>query len=75
MGYYVTMKRDRRTAWLLGPYETHAEALAKVERGRHLARSADPFADFDAFGTSRIMSTGELPPGVLNTHDAALTPS
>ncbi len=27
IGYYVTMKRNVRTAWLLGPYTEHAEAL------------------------------------------------
>lgn len=66
IGYYVTMKRDTRTAWLLGPYETHTEALEDVARGRKLAGAVDPFADFDAFGTSSITSDDELPIGVLD---------
>lgn len=69
-GYYVTMKRDRRTAWLLGPYDTHREALDSVARGRALAQAADPFTDFDAFGTSSITSTGRLPAGILNERTA-----
>ena len=65
-GYYVTMKRDTRTAWLLGPYDTHAEALDNIERGRRLAQDVDPFTDFDAFGTSSITSDGRLRAGILN---------
>jgi hypothetical protein len=37
---------------LLGPYPTHAEALANVERGRKLAEEANPWACFFAFGTA-----------------------
>lgn len=69
-GYYVTMKRDVRTAWLLGPYDTHREALDNVARGRGRARAADPFTDFDGFGTSSITSTGRLPAGILNGRTA-----
>ena len=64
IGYYVTMKRDVRTAWLLGPYTEHAEALAQVGRGCQLARDVDPFTDFDAFGTARL-SADHMPPGIL----------
>lgn len=64
VGYYVTMKRDTRTAWLLGPYTEHAEALAQIDQGRQLARDIDPFTDFDAFGTARL-ETESLPTGVL----------
>lgn len=52
--YFVTMRRDKRTAFLLGPYTTHTEALANVSTGRDLARKVDPWADFDAFGTSSL---------------------
>ena len=70
IGYYVTMKRDNRTAWLLCPYDTRREAHDSVARGRALARVADPFADFDEFGTASITSTGRLPAGVLNGETA-----
>lgn len=63
-GYYVTLIRDRRLAWLLGPYEEHSEALSNVARARQLAREVDPFSDFDAFGTAS--RTGDsLREGVL----------
>ena len=64
VGYYVTMKRDVRTAWLLGPYETHAEALTQVSRGRELAGEIDLFTHFDGFGTSRLEAES-LPAGRL----------
>lgn len=52
--YYVTVRDGSRTGWLLGPYETHAEALANVQRGNDLANRADPRAHWYAFGTARI---------------------
>ncbi len=55
-GYYVTMKRLGRTAWLLGPYETQEAAADQVCRGRVLASEIDPWADFDAFGTAHLAS-------------------
>lgn len=33
IGYYVTVKDGPRTGFLLGPYDTHAEALAQLNRG------------------------------------------
>ncbi len=53
-GYYVTVRRLQRTAWLLGPYETQEEAAAQVRRGRILASEVDPWMDFDAFGTAHL---------------------
>lgn len=51
--FFVTCIREPAlVAWLLGPYRTHAEALANVDRGRELAEKADPFTAFDAFGTA-----------------------
>lgn len=52
--YYVTVRDHDRTGWLLGPYDTHAEALANVDRGNELACNADPRAHWYAFGTARI---------------------
>ncbi len=50
--FYVTIKREGKGhAPLLGPYETHQEALDNVDRGNRLACAADTWADFDAFGT------------------------
>jgi hypothetical protein len=69
--FYVTMKRDSRTAWLSGPYETHAEALARVEEVRERVSQLDPWTWFDAFGTSSITREGALfPLGVLEKLDA-----
>jgi hypothetical protein len=51
---------------LLGPYETHADALAHVRQGRTLAERVDPWAAFDAIGTVR-MRDGYRAPGVLNS--------
>jgi hypothetical protein len=65
-GFYVTARDGRRTAWLLGPYTTHGEALDRVADGSRLARQADDRAAFYAFGTTRIVS-GPRPAGVLNS--------
>lgn len=54
-GYYVTVQNDvGQTAYLLGPYDTHEEALEHVEEGRLLAESIDLWAHFYAFGTARV---------------------
>ena len=64
VGYYVTLLRDVRASRLLGPYDTHQEALDNVDRGHGLAMEADPWAAFDAIGTAAV--TGErLAPGVF----------
>lgn len=38
---------------ILGPYKTHDEALANVDRGRKLTEEADPQAFWDSFGTCK----------------------
>lgn len=70
--YYVTMIRDKRTAWLLGPYVYHETALVNVKRARKEASEVDPFSYFDAFGT--CARTAEAHPwGVLTkAHDKPL---
>lgn len=50
--YYVTVRDAGRVGFLLGPYATHEEALASVERGRDLAEKSDPYSWFHAFGTT-----------------------
>lgn len=52
--YYVTVRDGGRHGYLLGPYDTHQEALENVERGRDLANDADSRAHWYAFGTGRL---------------------
>jgi hypothetical protein len=72
-GFYVTMKRGARTAYLLGPYPDKATAECHVTAGSDLACQVDPFAGFDAFGVTRVvMKPGaSLPAGKLNAMHAA----
>lgn len=56
VGYYVTARYGKAVAYLLGPYDTHAEALSNIERGTQLANDADPRAAFAAFGTVKLTS-------------------
>ena len=66
IGFYVTLQRDRRIAWLAGPFATHDEAIAMVDTARRAASEVDPWTDFDAVGTSSIRSVDPLPQGKLN---------
>lgn len=50
--YYVTVHDAGRTGFLLGPFDTHQQALDNVTRGRELARKATLWSDFYAFGTA-----------------------
>jgi hypothetical protein len=52
--YYVTVRDDGRTGFLLGPYPSHKAALGQVGRGRELTNAATPWAAFYAFGTSSL---------------------
>ena len=70
--YYVTAIIDggtgnQRTAWLVGPFETHREALRMVTPARRLIRrkSDDPRFAFAAFGTAKRTHdrTEPFPPG------------
>jgi hypothetical protein len=63
--FYVSIRRGKRTGLLAGPFTTHDEALALVDKASSLARDVDPWADFDAFGTMSIENYDK--PGVLNT--------
>lgn len=69
-GFYVTVKDGGRTGRLLGPYDSHGEALARVEDGRRLAKAANDRAFWYAYGTSRV-ATGPRPAGLLNGRLAA----
>jgi hypothetical protein len=50
--FYVSVKDGQRSGFLLGPYDTHDEALANVDRGRKLAYDADTRAPWYAYGTA-----------------------
>lgn len=52
--FYVTVQDAGRTGFLLGPYDTRADALANVERGRRLACEGDVWAAFYSFGTASL---------------------
>lgn len=68
-GYYVTMMRGARVAWLLGPFRSHDAALAMVDAARGKACEIDARSHWDAFGTSSITPECGLMPernGVLN---------
>jgi hypothetical protein len=60
--FFVSCIEDsgqRRNALLLGPYNTHEEALANVDRGRKLAETNDPKAHWYSFGTCSIQGPTE----------------
>jgi len=59
-GYYVTVSDAGRVGFLAGPYDTHVEALAKVDEAAERAEGADPWAHFYAFGTTRVKATFTL---------------
>lgn len=62
--YYVSVIDGSRYALISGPYDTHAEALALVEKAKSIATSLDPRSCFAAFGTARTKD-GYNHPGVL----------
>lgn len=65
IGYYVTVKRDQRSRFLFGPFDTLEQAERNVERGSKLARGYDPWCEFDAFGTCKV-TANTLPTGIFN---------
>jgi hypothetical protein len=50
--YYVTVINGQRKGFLLGPYNTHEEALQNVDKGRELAEQSDSWACHYAYGTA-----------------------
>lgn len=65
-GFYVTIRRGKRTAWLAGPFATHDEALAMVQPAGREAEKIDPWIHFDEIGTVFIRRADPLPCGKLN---------
>jgi hypothetical protein len=63
-GFFVTVRDAGRTGFILGPYPTHEEAIANVERGRRMAEQANARAVFYAFGTARVTAS-RLPASVF----------
>lgn len=64
--FYVSVLDGPRHNLLAGPFDTHAEALAEVERVRAVALELDAKAHFYAFGTCSVGDYSE--PGFLNKH-------
>jgi hypothetical protein len=64
-GYYVTAV-DGPSWWkMAGPYQTHAEALADVDKARGITDKHDGRAWFMGWGTAHVKD-GALLPGNLN---------
>lgn len=64
--YYVSIVRDRRKGLLAGPFATHTQALANVDRARAKACDLDQWAWFDLFGTMSLPFNLANPTGKLN---------
>lgn len=64
--YYVSLRRGSRTALLAGPFDTHTEALALVERATAEANRIDEWSWFDPFGTCSMPRAPTNPVGKLN---------
>jgi hypothetical protein len=62
--YYVSVVRDWKpedARLVSGPYATHAEALALVDKARRIVEDRDPRAAFFAFGTVRMKEAFDRP--------------
>jgi hypothetical protein len=68
VGFYVTVRNGSRKGFLLGPYETHGEALANVDRSRRHVEDHHAYAWGWGFGTAKATAKPgrRLPPGKLN---------
>ncbi len=67
VGFYCTMIRGERVAWLAGPFPSKEDAEARVPDARREAEAVDPRAVWDAFGVTRMeRPVAALPFGVLN---------
>lgn len=68
VGFYVTARSGKSAAFLLGPYATHDEALANVDRAKARAIEVYANAEFVGYGTAKATSKPgrELRPGKFN---------
>lgn len=64
--FYVTVINGPRVSRLVGPFETHEEALEWVEPARRKAQEWDSFAWFYSYGTARYAPENSGFRGVLN---------
>lgn len=64
-GFYVTIRRGKRTGYLVGPCSAEEQARGFLDQARDAAEDIDPFTHFDLFGTARVTAS-RLIPGVLN---------
>ena len=66
--FYASVYREKKGHRMLaGPFDTHEEALAHVERARQAAYEVDPLSAWDAFGTaSYVAADGKHERGILN---------
>lgn len=70
--YYVTVRNGSSTGWLAGPYDTHEESLANVERAKKLAIKDQGYAVFYAYGTASLPKSAEhLPKAVFTQEELA----
>jgi len=67
VGFYVSVIDGKRKGFLLGPYTTHADALANVERGKQMALDSDNAGRswFYAYGTCKLTTSNKLPKSVF----------
>lgn len=67
-GFYVTARDGSKFDFLLGPYGTHAEADANVDRARRYVLDRAPLASFWGYGTAKLTRKPgrTLRPGKLN---------
>lgn len=54
VSYFVTVKDGQRVGYLAGPFKRHGDALRMVEPAKRLAKKADSWSAFYAFGTARV---------------------
>lgn len=64
-GFYVSVVDGGRRGLLLGPLDTHEEALGRVGEVRRWVVQRQPRAHFYGFGTARVLAE-QLPQGSLN---------
>lgn len=64
--HYVSAIDGSRKALLVGPFTSHAAALARVDDASKLAESTYSDAAFAAFGTLSIRPRNNAPRGKLN---------
>lgn len=59
--FYVTARDAGRTSLVAGPYDTHAEAIAKLPTAKALAIESEPRAHFYSFGTAAVRGKAVKP--------------